>query len=67
MSEVIIRTTVSSNDWPEIATRSEWARLLGKSTALLHYHDKVGNLACLKQGFNTLYTKEEVIRWLERY
>jgi hypothetical protein len=67
MPEVIIRTRFESSNWPEIATRAEWARLLGKSTALLHYHDKVGNLAYIKNGYNTYYTKEEVFRWLERY
>jgi hypothetical protein len=58
-----LTTLQPPNNWPEKANRAQWAKILGIRLAKLVYEEQCGRLEGRKEGFNTIYTKDDIWNW----
>jgi hypothetical protein len=50
--------------WPDIANRAQWSRILGIPIQKLQYEERMYRLSPIRDGFNVLYKKDEIMTWL---
>jgi len=55
-----------TTNWPAIATRTQWAKILKLTIYKLQYEERMYRLTSTrdKDGFNVYYTKEEIVGWM---
>jgi hypothetical protein len=64
MNTEIEPTELIKPNWPNLATRTQWAKILGLNVYKLQYEERMYRLTPTRSGFNVYYTKDEIISWL---
>jgi hypothetical protein len=62
-----IYNKVNPEDLPKRTTRSDWSRILHVPLYVLQREERKGRLKNSRIGWNIVYTREDVIDWLNRY
>ena len=57
---------INTKDWPNIATRSRWSRILGIPLQTLVYNWLNQKLAGSKEDYYVMHTKEQILAWLKK-
>ena len=56
--------TVNTNDWPEVANRRSWSKLLHIHLNTLIYNYVKGKLKGRKEDYYVMHTREQIVDWL---